>query len=129
MKVLLAIVLSGILFLNCSCNPEKKNDAVDQVPAFPDYTESLKKPEVKVDLSFSGQDCASCHASDTKMTGPSFSEISKKYPLSKENIEALAIKIKNGGSGVWGNVPMPPHPSITEEQAKEMAEKIIGYKK
>jgi cytochrome c len=48
--------------------------------------------------------CTACHAQSTKVVGPSFNEIAKKYP---GKAEYLAGKIKSGGSGVWGAIPMP----------------------
>ena len=49
--------------------------------------------------------CTACHAQDRKIVGPSFNDIAKKYP---GKVDYLAGKIKSGGSGVWGAIPMPP---------------------
>ena len=48
--------------------------------------------------------CTACHAQNTKVVGPSFNDIAKKYP---GKADYLAGKIKSGGSGVWGAIPMP----------------------
>jgi cytochrome c len=48
--------------------------------------------------------CTACHAQNTKVVGPSFNDIAKKYP---GKADYLAGKIKSGGSGVWGPIPMP----------------------
>lgn len=61
--------------------------------------------------------CVACHAMDAKLIGPSFSAIAKKH-AGKE--EYLAGKIKGGGAGVWGAIPMPPQ-SLSEAEAKTIA--------
>ena len=62
--------------------------------------------------------CTACHASDKKLIGPSWDEISKKYTGKSEY---LASKIKTGGAGVWGNIPMPPQ-AVTVDEAKQIAD-------
>ena len=61
--------------------------------------------------------CVACHAMDTKLLGPSFSAISQKYP---GKIDYLAAKVKGGGSGVWGAIPMPAQ-TLAESDAKIIA--------
>ena len=63
--------------------------------------------------------CIACHGMTQKIVGPAFSDIAKKYP---GEVDALAGKIKNGGSGVWGNVPMPPQPGLSNDDAKAIAQ-------
>ncbi|ARL04423.1 cytochrome C [Burkholderia multivorans] len=62
--------------------------------------------------------CFSCHAVDHKVVGPAYQDVAAKY---KGNANALAIlmkKVKNGGSGVWGPVAMPPNPTISDADLK-----------
>jgi cytochrome c551/c552 len=61
--------------------------------------------------------CTACHAVDNKIVGPSFKEIAKKYP---GQADYLSGKIKSGGSGVWGPIPMPAQ-SLSEAEAKTIA--------
>jgi cytochrome c len=61
--------------------------------------------------------CTACHAVDKKILGPSFLEIAKKYP---GKADYLAGKIKSGGSGVWGPIPMPVQ-TLSDSEAKSMA--------
>ncbi len=72
-------------------------------------------------------DCMSCHNTSERMIGPSYQEIAGKY--SDKDIEMLASKIIEGGSGVWGNVPMQPHPQVSKADAKKMVEYILKQKK
>ncbi|MBV6304660.1 c-type cytochrome [Candidimonas humi] len=70
--------------------------------------------------------CTACHAVDKKVLGPSFIDISKKYKGQGYAIEKLAKKVRDGGSGVWGSIPMPPHPDLGEADLKTMLEWILA---
>ena len=74
-------------------------------------------------------DCVGCHHKENKLIGPSYKEIAEKYPSTDENITLLASKIIKGGKGVWGAVPMTPHPKVTEDDAKSMVKYILSLKK
>jgi len=71
--------------------------------------------------------CYACHANDAKKVGPAFKDVAKKYAGQADAIDYLAKKIKNGGAGVWGQVPMPPQ-NVTDQEAKELAEWILSLK-
>lgn len=73
-------------------------------------------------------DCFACHKTDTKLVGPAYEEVAQKYPDTEENYSMLAGKIISGGAGVWGQVPMSPHPQITSSEAKKMAQYILSLK-
>lgn len=72
-------------------------------------------------------DCMACHAVDKKVNGPSYLEISNKY--SEEHIDYLIGKIKNGGSGVWGEQPMAAHPQLADNELTEIVEYILSLEK
>ncbi|WP_411273202.1 c-type cytochrome [Daejeonella sp.] len=74
-------------------------------------------------------DCLTCHKVDVKLLGPAYQEVAAKYPATEENITLLAGKIIKGGAGNWGDIPMAPHPSINEIDAKEMVKYILSLKK
>ncbi len=69
--------------------------------------------------------CFNCHIVKAKGTGPSFLEISRKYPHNSATISMLAKKVIKGSSGVWTTTTMPPNPDFTEEQAKQMIQWIL----
>ncbi|WP_339880198.1 c-type cytochrome [uncultured Algoriphagus sp.] len=71
-------------------------------------------------------DCLSCHLVERKVVGPSFKEIAAEYKPSDENITKLANKIIKGGAGVWGEAAMSPHPTLSEEDAKDMVRYILS---
>ena len=52
--------------------------------------------------------CNGCHSVDRKVVGPGYRDIAKKYAGDASAPAKLAAKIKSGGSGAWGSMPMPP---------------------
>jgi len=74
-------------------------------------------------------DCATCHKIDKKVIGPSFLDISKKYPKNDKNISYLSDKIIKGGAGVWGAIPMAAHTSLKKDDAKKIAKYILSLNK
>jgi cytochrome c len=71
-------------------------------------------------------DCLTCHKIDDKLIGPSYKEIAKKYAGAPNDVvTALARTIIKGGSGNWGNVPMTPHPAVSQEDAETMVRYIL----
>ena len=73
---------------------------------------------------FEAKYCSGCHAVDKKMVGPSMKDVAKKYRDQKDAATYLAEKIKKGGTGVWGSVPMPPA-DVTEAEIKSLVEWIV----
>ena len=71
-------------------------------------------------------DCSSCHAPDRPLVGPSYNDIAKRYQGQAGMVDKLTAKVKQGGSGNWGAVPMSPHPDLTDLQLKEMVEWILS---
>jgi len=74
-----------------------------------------------------GADCLTCHKVDARVVGPSYQEVAEKY--TDADLDYLAKKIIEGGSGVWGEIPMTPHAGMSEKNAKLMAEYILTLKK
>lgn len=73
-------------------------------------------------------DCTTCHAIDHKIIGPAYLDVSKKYTESDALVDSLVLKVKNGGSGNWGSIPMTPHPDLSEADAKTMVKYILSLK-
>ena len=72
--------------------------------------------------------CIACHAADKKLVGPSYKAVADKYRGQSDAADKLAKKIRAGGAGVWGAIPMPPHPQVSEADAKKMATYILNTK-
>lgn len=76
-------------------------------------------------VSFSGFDCAACHAVDRRMIGPSYRDIADRYSPTEGDIGLLAERIVEGSVGVWGETPMAPHSGLELARAKSMLEQIL----
>jgi cytochrome c len=70
--------------------------------------------------------CMSCHQVAKKVVGPSFSDVAKKYKGDAKAADHLVTVIKKGGKGVWGAVPMPPHPQVSDDNAKKLADWVLS---
>jgi cytochrome c len=133
-RITLSVFAIAVIFTACQSNKPTENLAAES-------NSNEIKPEISVDtatesstnksnaeLLMGKSDCYSCHSIDAKLIGPSFNEISKKYENEKDNIGNLVDKIINGGSGVWGEVPMQAHSQISKEDATEMVNFILSIK-
>lgn len=72
--------------------------------------------------------CMACHDMKAKKVGPAYAEVAKKYAGRKDAVDYLTQKIKKGGAGVWGGVPMPPQNNVTDAEAKQIAQWIMSVK-
>ena len=72
--------------------------------------------------------CMSCHALDQKLVGPAFRSVAAKYAGDAGAEERLAKKIREGGSGVWGVVPMPANPEVNAAEAQRLAHWVLMQK-
>ena len=72
------------------------------------------------------KNCMSCHQVERKVLGPSFKDISAKYKGNAGAGAMLADKIRKGGSGVWGPVPMPANNQVSEADAKKLSAWVLS---
>ncbi len=70
--------------------------------------------------------CFSCHSMQTKVVGPAFVEVAAKYKGDADAPARLAQKVREGGKGVWGRIPMPPHPNLKEDEAKQLVAWVLS---
>ena len=71
--------------------------------------------------------CMACHAKDKKLVGPSFKDIAAKYKGQGDAVAKLSDKVRKGGAGVWGPIPMPPNPAekISDGDLKDVVGSIL----
>jgi len=74
------------------------------------------------------KNCMACHAVATKLVGPSYKDVAAKYTGQKDAEDKLVNKVIKGGSGVWGAIPMPPNPQVTQAEAKTLVKWILSAK-
>ena len=70
--------------------------------------------------------CLACHAVDKKMVGPAFKDVAAKHKGQAGALDAVAARIKSGGSGTYGPVPMPPQPNLKDDELKLLAGWILA---
>lgn len=73
------------------------------------------------------KNCMSCHAIDKKLVGPSYKDVAAKYKGDKGAVDKLAAKVKAGGKGSWGEIPMPPN-NVTPDEAKKLVTWVLSQK-
>jgi len=73
--------------------------------------------------------CAACHAVDKKVVGPAYQDVAAKYKGDAKAEAMLVDKVKKGGVGVWGQIPMPPNAQVPEADVKNLVAWILTLKK
>jgi cytochrome c len=133
-KAFLVLALVGVATWSLtSCGGSKKEAAKEETEeAYSDEEAAKPEAESSDDLIKQGQalvdasDCKTCHHPTNKIVGPSHMDVAKKYEFTKANVGLLADKIRNGGSGVWGEIPMSPHPDLSQGDAEKMAMYVLS---
>lgn len=72
--------------------------------------------------------CMTCHTIDKKLVGPSYHDVAAKYKGDKAAETKLADKIKKGGVGAWGQIPMPPNDKVPDADVKALVKWILATK-
>jgi cytochrome c len=89
---------------------------------------TLAAPAMADQALATAKNCMACHAVDKKLVGPAYKDVAAKYAGQKDAADKLALKIQKGGSGVWGPVPMPANPQVSEAEAKKLAAWVLTLK-
>jgi len=74
------------------------------------------------------KNCLACHQTDKKLVGPAYKDVAAKYAGQKDAAAKLAEKIQKGGTGVWGQIPMPANPQVNAAEATKLANWILSLK-
>jgi cytochrome c len=72
------------------------------------------------------KNCLACHAADKKLVGPSYKDIAAKYKADKNAQAMLVKKVREGGVGVWGQIPMPANPQVNEQEAQALVKWVLS---
>ncbi len=97
--------------------------------ALQEETQTVAVADMSPTQLIEGSDCNSCHNVVEKTIGPSFTTIAEKYESNLSNVEYLANKIIQGGSGVWGETVMNAHPDMPYDQASKIARYVLSLDK
>ena len=74
------------------------------------------------------KNCLACHAVGTQVVGPAFKDVAKKYAGDPGALDTLAAKVRAGGGGVWGAIPMPANTQVNEAESKKLVAWILSLK-
>jgi len=134
-KKLVVVLSSAILMAACGNSGETKPaDAKDTTASTPAAAAPSTAASDKGLELIGASDCTTCHRLNKEGSGatigPAYSEVAAKYaPAADTTIDRLVKKVISGGSGVWGAVPMTPHPALKAEDVKTMVTYIMTLKK
>jgi cytochrome c len=92
--------------------------ALASTSAFAQNAEALAK----------SKNCMACHAVNSKLVGPAYKDVAAKYAGQKDAEQKLVQKVIKGGSGVWGPVPMPPNPQVSDAEAHQLVKWVLSQK-
>jgi cytochrome c len=130
MKKVLGTVAAVVFLMACGGGTEKKATEETAAPAATAANDLSANPDYQKGLALvAGSDCLTCHKTSEKNIGPAYKDVAAKYENNEENVKMLAAKVIKGGAGVWGAIPMTPHPQIKEEDAEAMVKYVLLLKK
>ena len=128
-KVFVMIAVSSLLF---ACGGSDNNGAAGENADTANKTEQQapaanNQAELDAGLTMIGSlDCTTCHKINEDNIGPAYTKVAQKRENTPPMIDTLALKIINGGSGVYGPVPMTPHPTLSMDSARTMVKYILS---
>ena len=72
--------------------------------------------------------CGACHTVDKKLVGPSYKEVAKKQKGQKDAVAAMTKKVREGGAGAYGQIPMPPNAKdkVSDADLKVLADWVLS---
>ena len=129
------LALAGLSYA-CGGGEKATETSAETTAAAPEATEVSLEDKYKDDPVYikglekvKDSGCTTCHQVERKVVGPSYAEVAARYKNTEDDVTMLAKKVIAGGAGVWGEVPMSPHPNLTEEDAKDMVRYILLLRK
>ena len=106
-------------------NREKPSAAAQAASARAAAAQAAADPVTRL---LNGNACLGCHTTDKPLVGPAFREVAAKYRGDPAAAARLAQKVKAGGQGVWGQVPMPPNPGLSDTDSKLLVDWVLAQK-
>ena len=100
-------------------------DTAAQMRTLGSNVAAVEKPMDLLELA-KRKACLSCHGIDKRVVGPAFRDVAAKYKGEAGSEAKLVQKLRGGGSGVWGPLPMPPNPDLAESDAAALVHWVLG---
>ena len=127
-KTFIMIAAIG-LFAACGGGGKEKKELTPEEKTEKTRGELSDNPIYQKGLTIiENSDCRTCHLIEEKNIGPAWRDVANKYADSANAVAYLSNKIINGGSGVWGQVPMAAHPTMSPEDAETLAKFVLLLK-
>lgn len=131
-KAILVLLCGSVTMMACNSSGNSSSKSSDSSNATTTAPEASASSEKGLEL-IGASDCTTCHRLHKEAAGanigPAYSEVAAKYsPAADTTINRLVHKIIDGGSGVWGTVPMTPHAALPVSDVKEMVTYILSLK-
>ncbi len=124
------VILLSSISLIVACGNNSSTEGKTTESSSQEQPIAKEDPEAEKGLNLIAKsDCLTCHQVEVKATGPAYMDVAAKYPNNEQVIDSLSQKIIKGGAGNWGTIPMTPHPSISEDDAKAMVKYVLSLKK
>jgi len=123
MKKYLAAMAAIVLMTACGNGSNENKTA----PGTEKTTDNSSNPDYQKGLALIAKnDCLTCHKVSEKLVGPAYKDVANKY--TSADISKLADKVLKGGTGVWGQIPMTPHPNLSKDDAEQIVKYIMLLK-
>jgi cytochrome c len=135
-KQLVAALSCAMLMAACGGSGDKKADTKDTTASTTTTPAATPGGNAEADKALDligASDCTTCHRLNKNTggasIGPAYSDVAAKYaPAADSTVDRLVKKVISGGSGIWGTVPMTPHPALKPEDVKTMVTYILSIK-
>jgi cytochrome c len=132
-KVIFVLFCGSVAIVACNSSGSSSSKSADSAST----TTTAPAPDAASEKGLEligASDCTTCHRlhkeSAGATIGPAYSDVAAKYaPAADTTVDRLVHKIISGGSGVWGAVPMTPHPALPVADVREMVTYILSLKK
>jgi cytochrome c551/c552 len=114
-------------YLAATYGSAKASDADVLAASNPAASQPAPAPVAKVDATtlLENNACLSCHAIDHKVVGPAYHDVAAKYANDPQALTKLTSSIQHGGSGKWGDIPMPPFAQLSNDELNSLATFIL----
>jgi cytochrome c len=132
-KTILFLLIGSAAFMACNSSGSSTTPTADTAATITTAPPAAPSASEKGLELIGASDCTTCHrlhkAAAGASIGPAYSDVAAKYsPAADTTVTKLVKKIIAGGSGVWGSVPMTPHPALAPADVKVMVEYILALK-
>jgi cytochrome c len=126
-KTILSFAVMALLTACGGGGEQPKEAAAESAPAAEAKEDITKNPDYQKGLALIAKsDCLTCHKVGETSTGPAYRDVAARYANAADTtVDRIANHIIKGGSGLWGTVPMTPHPALSVDDAKQMVKYVL----